>query len=106
MLDLKHLSQQTSGNRVLEREVLELFVARIDSMTERLKCARSRPERKEAAHLIIGSASAIGAFDVVRLAEQVEAADEPSGSEVAELTDAIDRTRAYIASHLAGLSLS
>jgi HPt (histidine-containing phosphotransfer) domain-containing protein len=101
MLDLDHLSHQTSGNLALEREVLDLFVAQIDLLIGRLQSSGTQTERSEAAHIIVGSAAAIGAFEVEGIARRIESSEKSSDSDIAELVAAIEQTRTFIAAHLA-----
>jgi len=100
MLDLDHLSHQTQGNRSLERELLDLFVAQIDGLIGRLQTG-GRQERSEAAHIILGSAAAIGAFDVARIAGRIESGEGSADDDFAELVVAVDQTRECIAARLA-----
>jgi len=100
MLDLEHLSHQTQGNRSLEREVLDLFVVQIDGLIERLRCG-GRQERSDTAHLIVGSAAAIGAFDVARIAGRIESTEGSADDDIAELVAAVEQTRECIAARLA-----
>lgn len=100
MLDLDHLSHQTQGNRTLEREVLDLFVAQIDALIGRLQSG-DRQERSEAAHIIVGSAAAIGAFDVARIAGRIESGGGSADDNIAALIAAVERTRECIAARLA-----
>jgi len=100
MLDLEHLSHQTQGNRSLEREVLDLFVVQIDGLIERLRSG-GRQERSDTAHLIVGSAAAIGAFDVARIAGRIESTEGSADDDIAELVAAVEQTRECIAARLA-----
>jgi HPt (histidine-containing phosphotransfer) domain-containing protein len=100
MLDLEHLSRQTSGDRALERAVLGLFVTEIAEQVQRLRSCLDRRERVETAHAIVGSATAIGAFDVARIAARIGSAEACTAGEVADLADAVERTCAFIATHL------
>jgi len=100
MLDLEHLSHQTQGNRSLEREVLDLFVVQIDGLIGRLRSG-GRQERSEAAHIIVGSAAAIGAFDVARIAGRIESTEGSVDDDIAELVAAVEQTRECIAARLA-----
>lgn len=100
MLDLTHLAHQTAGNIALQREVLGLFVQQIDVLLGRLRSGGSEQERSAAAHVIVGSAAAIGAFEVVRFARRIELSGKASDGDVAELVAAVDETRAFIAGHL------
>jgi HPt (histidine-containing phosphotransfer) domain-containing protein len=100
MLDLDHLSHQTQGNRSLEREVLDLFVAQIGGLIGRLQTG-GRQERGEVAHIIVGSAAAIGAFDVARIAGRIESSQGSADDDITELIAAVDQTRECIAARLA-----
>lgn len=101
MLDLDHLSHQTSANRALEREVLGLFVRQVGALIGRLQSSRSERERSEAAHSIVGSAAAIGAFEVARVARRIDSLGTTCDNDIAELVATVERTRAFIAAHLA-----
>jgi HPt (histidine-containing phosphotransfer) domain-containing protein len=101
LLDLEHLSRQTLGNRDLEREVLELFVRHSGEQLERLTGSASESERRESAHAIVGAARAIGAFEVARIAGEIERSRGPLGAELAELAAAVGKTCDFIAGRLA-----
>jgi HPt (histidine-containing phosphotransfer) domain-containing protein len=95
-IDLSHLARQTGGDAALEAEVLRLFANRVPADLERLQ--RAAPdERRDIAHLILGSARAIGATEVARCAAAVEAGT----GEVAPLARAIAAATRFIAGHLA-----
>jgi HPt (histidine-containing phosphotransfer) domain-containing protein len=100
MLDLDHLHHQTMGDRALEREVLNLFVGQVDGIIDLLQSAKSGRERREAAHSLAGSASAIGAFDLARMARRIETA-EADDADVDALVEVVEKTRAYIVDRLA-----
>jgi HPt (histidine-containing phosphotransfer) domain-containing protein len=101
LLDLEHLSNQTLGNRDLEREVLELFVRHSNEQLERLTGSTSESERREYAHAIVGAARAIGAFEVARIAAEIERNRGAVDAELAELAAAVRRTCDFIAGRLA-----
>ncbi len=71
-VDLVHLSHHTLGNRNLEREILGLFHRQSALYLERMTAAKSADAWREAAHTIKGSARGIGAWEIVRFAEQAE----------------------------------
>ena len=100
MLDLDHLSRQTLGDRALEREILGLFVRMAGEQVSRLKSSATPGERREAAHAIVGSARAIGAFTAARLAAEVERGEEPVEARIAALAAEIDDIRKFIAARL------
>ena len=99
-VDLDHLARQTGGDRALEREVLVLFVERAASDLERLKAAAAGDARREAAHRMVGSARAIGAVRVARLAAAVEmAATGPC--DLADVEAAVAEARDFVSEYLA-----
>jgi HPt (histidine-containing phosphotransfer) domain-containing protein len=107
VLDLVHLSRQTFGDHPLETELLTLFDRQAAHFAERLRAPRGGADdaraRVELAHMLKGSASAVGAFGVARAAEAHEAAlraGDASGGDA--LVAAIERARAVIADLLAG----
>lgn len=83
-IDRVHLARFTLGNAALEREVLELFAEQAPLYLERLRNASSGREWREAAHTIKGSASAVGAWRLVRFAQMAEQVDVESGAALGE----------------------
>jgi len=71
-LDFDHLERMTLGEKALEREVLEMFVAQSARLLDAL--ATLPPETPALAHTLKGSARAIGAFRVAECAEALEVA--------------------------------
>ena len=72
-IDLEHLFRMTLGDHSLEREVLALFDRQAGMLMERI--AGSEPGIvAAAAHTLKGSARGIGAWQVARAADIVEAA--------------------------------
>jgi HPt (histidine-containing phosphotransfer) domain-containing protein len=71
-IDLTRLRHQTGNDRKLEREVLALFAEKSEADLARLLRADSDNARREVAHSLVGSARAVGATEVVLLAESVE----------------------------------
>ncbi len=71
-IDLKHLRRYTMGDRALEQEVLELFLAQLPKTIAALSGAVNDHEWRIAAHTIKGSGRAVGAWQIARLAEQAE----------------------------------
>jgi HPt (histidine-containing phosphotransfer) domain-containing protein len=75
VIDTKHLSRMTLGERSLEREVLALFDRQADMLLPRIR--QGAPAMAAAsAHTLKGSAVGIGAFKVARAAEAVEEAKD------------------------------
>lgn len=89
-IDPDHLSRMTLGDRALEREVLGLFLRQIELLRRRMRSADLSVART-AAHMLKGSAAAIGAFAVVRAAAEVEACTADYG-EVPAALRRLDRT--------------
>lgn len=71
-VDLKHLRRYTLGDRALEHEVLELFLAQLPTTIASLGAASSERDWHMAAHTLKGSGRAVGAWRIARLAEQAE----------------------------------
>ena len=95
-IDLQVLREQAGGDRALEREVLRLFAD--DSPNDLARLRSSEEERRMAAHRLVGSARAIGAREVARLAGAVEAGT----GDIVALEAAVAEVRAFIAEYLAG----
>lgn len=72
-IDFAHLSRMTLGDPRLEREVLALFDRQVALLMGRIADA-DPGVAAAAAHIIKGSAQSIGAWQVVRAAEEIEAA--------------------------------
>lgn len=100
-IDLDHLGRQTGGDQDLAREVLTLFVTRSLVDLDRLKATPVGEERREAAHLIAGSARAIGAGNVARLAAAVEQGAHAETRSLAELEAAVAEARDFASGCLA-----
>lgn len=101
-VDHDHLARYTLGNRALELEVLKLFAGQAPVYLTHLRTARSDKDWRDAAHTLKGSARAVGAMFVARLAEQAEALRMTSDAAAMttmldSLADAIDEARAHIA---------
>lgn len=94
-LDLVHLSRQTGGDRKLEDEILQLFRQQIGLCANQLRLTSGR-ERKLIAHTIKGSARAVGAFGLSRIAAQIE--DAPGDfSLIGAVENEVARLRDFIA---------
>jgi HPt (histidine-containing phosphotransfer) domain-containing protein len=101
-VDLVHLSRQTMGDRDLEREVLALFEHQSLAILARLREASNAKSWSEAAHTLKGSARGIGAFEVAKLAEELElVADDYLSCEawtsLKKLEGCVSETNSYIA---------
>ncbi|WP_158807525.1 Hpt domain-containing protein [Beijerinckia sp. L45] len=105
-LDSAYLTSQTFGDIELEIELLELFVVQARRLVPKLPTDDVR-ERADTAHLLKGSARAIGApllATAVEIYEQAtetqQAADQPAYRAVAT---ALEQTEAAIAARLSEL---
>lgn len=94
-VDLAHLTRQTGGNEALGREVLRMFLDGSMGDFQRLKLAAGT-ERREVAHLIRGSARAIGADAVAEAAAAVEAGEQ----NLSNLEAALRGANQFIAGYL------
>jgi len=80
-IDRAYLARFTMGNAAVENEVLQLFADQMPLYLKQLHDAPTEKAWKQAAHTIKGSASAIGAWRLARLAEIAEQVN--FGSDVA-----------------------
>ncbi len=94
-VDLAHLARQTGGNLALGRDVLRMFMEGTVGDFERLSQAVGT-ERREVAHLILGSARAIGADAVATAAAAIEAGDQ----NLSNLEAALAAANQFIAAYL------
>lgn len=102
LLDRAYLSRFTLGNADLEREVLGLFADHAPEYLARMQAATTQQDWREAAHTLKGSAAAVGAVKVAKLAEVIERITPPEVGSArqalcADLLQAIEATRAAIA---------
>lgn len=95
LLDLVHLARQSAGDRDLEAELLNLFHRQAElAMTRLADCAASEPKaRRDLAHTLRGSASAIGATHVARAAKDYE---DHLGVDAEKAATALIRLRAAL----------
>src|ERR1700726_3416375 len=96
-IDIDHLRRMTLGDAHLEREVLAMFSAQSASLIGTLA---SLPKDAGAlAHMLKGSARAIGAFRVAEAAGSLEALIQNAGNPseaLAELSDAVAQARSAV----------
>jgi HPt (histidine-containing phosphotransfer) domain-containing protein len=96
-IDFEHLKRMTFGDAGLEQEVLAMFAAQSAKLIGTL--AGLPPDAGTLAHMLKGSARAIGAFGVADAAVRLEAVlasgDDPS-DELAELGEAVALARTAI----------
>ena len=100
-IDVAHLKAQTMGNRDLEKQVLRLFLRKSGECIERIKAAADTADRSEAAHTLVGSARAVGAFSVAYIASEIERSKAPVTGRLIALDRAIEAARFVIADILA-----
>lgn len=72
-IDLVHLARQTSGDRVLEADVLGMLGRQLDTLLRRLDTAPDE-DRRQIAHSLKGTARNVGAFRLADCAERFESA--------------------------------
>lgn len=76
-IDLAHLARMTHGERVLEREVLQLYATQADILLNRILARPIGPSTAAAvaalAHTLNGSSRGIGAWQVATAAAAIEA---------------------------------
>jgi HPt (histidine-containing phosphotransfer) domain-containing protein len=100
-IDRVHLGRYSLGSLSLEREILGLFLAQLPLSIEQLRFAVTDREWQIAAHTIKGSARAVGAWQVARLALEAEqtsgVADEEEREKfLAALDEACETIEAYV----------
>ena len=73
ILDLDHLRRQTCGDLDLEADLLALFSRQAQGIAMDLAATGAgAPRRAELLHLLVGSARAIGAWEVALRAQELE----------------------------------
>jgi HPt (histidine-containing phosphotransfer) domain-containing protein len=100
-IDRAHLSRYTLGSATLEREILGLFLAQLPLSIEQLRFAATDREWQIAAHTIKGSARAVGAWYIARLALEAEqtsgiADDEERDRTLAALEAAFEAVQVHV----------
>jgi HPt (histidine-containing phosphotransfer) domain-containing protein len=99
-LDRDLLAAQTLGDRELEMELFGLFEAQAERLLPIIAGPGKPAGRSEAAHSLRGSAAAVGAVEVMRLAGELEAVFGRDGAEpaaaVASLAAALRDARVAI----------
>jgi HPt (histidine-containing phosphotransfer) domain-containing protein len=97
-LDFDHLERMTLGEKALEREVLEMFLAQSAKLIATL--ASLPVETAALAHTLKGSARAIGAFKLAERADVLEAAGQGDTAALAALQEAVAEARSAIEARL------
>lgn len=94
-VDLVHLARQTGGDRALEEEVLQMFLRQAQNLKRDLSRGETVEARKRLAHTLNGTARAVGAFEVARIASEIE--KNPAAHDRDEdLSVSVDETCNYI----------
>jgi HPt (histidine-containing phosphotransfer) domain-containing protein len=96
-IDFEHLSRMTLGDPALQCEVLTMFVAQSARLLDQLTSLPA--DAGAVAHMLKGSARAIGAFRVADAAGHLEAAIQNGNNPaqaLGELTDAVAQARMAI----------
>jgi HPt (histidine-containing phosphotransfer) domain-containing protein len=88
-VDLVHLRRYTLGDKALEIEVLELFLAQLPETIASMRSAANERDWKIAAHTLKGSSRAVGAWRIATLAQEAE--ELPAEAESTAWSDAISR---------------
>lgn len=74
VFDRQHFSAYTMKDAALEREIIGLFMAQLEEVSVQLNCKLTPQEWIFLTHTLRGSAAAVGAFVLLDLAENWEAA--------------------------------
>lgn len=99
-VDLEHLRRFTLGDADLEREILGLFADHAPTTLAGLAAAETPQEWRAAAHSLKGSANAIGAHHLAKLAGDAERTypdEEAKQAQLAAVQAAFEAARDYIA---------
>lgn len=75
VLDWEHLSQYTMNDEELAAEIVGLFLIQMPSTLAMLRSAASPEDWKLATHTLKGSAMAVGAMRIARIAAELEKLD-------------------------------
>lgn len=102
-IDFAHLRRFTLGNRALEIEVLDLFSSQSPQILARLQTAETLRAWVEATHTLKGSARAVGAHTVARLAEYAERQGLPEPTAKAALVASLIEAVSDVVRHVASL---
>lgn len=97
-VDLVHLARQTFGSTELEREVLQLFVRQGAPSVKEIAAA-SPVARGAVVHRLKGSARGVGAQEVARLCEALEApalAESEARRLIGELAEAVVAVERFV----------
>jgi HPt (histidine-containing phosphotransfer) domain-containing protein len=105
VLDPEHLRLQTAGDLVLQGELLALFETQCTRLPPLVQEGGSPVQRADAAHKLLGSARAIGAWRLAVATEALEASlrhgagDAAVAHLAARFDEALAATRQALAAH-------
>ncbi len=103
-IDLDHLRRYTLGDARLELEILWLFIDQAPATVEALKRAGTSRDWVTAAHTLKGSARAVGAWRLAKLAEQAERLGGPANRSACEgVLRSLDEAAAEARAHIVAL---
>lgn len=103
-VDLAHLRRFTLGDAGLEIEVLTLFIEQAPVTIDALRRAATSRDWMTAAHTLKGSARAVGAWRLARLAEEAERlGGAPDGNARDEVLRHLDEAAAEARTHIVSL---
>lgn len=94
LFDLIQLERQTLGDRMLEREVLQLFLQQISDIQAGIAAADDKL-RREMAHALAGSARALGAHALADAAARIETGRQEA-ADLEALIEAARQTRHFV----------
>jgi HPt (histidine-containing phosphotransfer) domain-containing protein len=103
-IDLDHLRRYTLGDAHLEQEILGLFIDQAPVTLDALKRASTSKGWVMAAHTLKGSARAVGAWRLAKLAEEAEQLGGPTDRTACdEVLRNLDEAAAEARAHIAAL---
>lgn len=101
VFDRVHLARYTMDSIELEREIIQLFLAQLPETLAMISAAVEAAEWKLATHSLKGSAAAVGAHRINRLAEALEQSGAGPTPErdalIRDLDHAVGEFRAFVA---------
>src|SRR5271154_5672152 len=104
-IDLVHLARQTDNDPALEEEVLALFDRQSASLLAKMSEADAPSrQRADAAHMLRGSALAVGAFSVARAAQALEATLESASASKIDMESALTTLALAVGQARAGIA--
>ena len=103
LLDLEHLRLQTVGDLALQGELLALFETQCTRLPPPIRDSGTPARRADAAHKLLGSARAVGAWRLASATEALEASlrNGAADATIANLTALFDEALAATCKALA-----